>query len=142
MFSGRELRVTCCRCVCIPENAAVRHGSKPGLEIVQMVSDSRPPTRAKKAPTQPGASWTFLTNHAHVLVVLSRDPTTRLRDVANSVGITERAVQGIISDLEAAGVVVRERDGRRNRYRLCLNQPLRHPLESAHTISQLIRSVK
>ncbi len=98
--------------------------------------------QAKPLKSEPAESWTFLTNHAHVLVALSRDPTMRLRDVAILVGITERAVQGIISDLEAAGVVIRERDGRRNRYQLRLDQPLRHPLENHHTIAQLIRSVK
>ena len=62
----------------------------------------------------PARHWTFLSNHAHVLVCLAQDPDARLRDVALSVGITERAVQKIVSDLAAAGVIERERAGRRN----------------------------
>ncbi len=71
--------------------------------------------------------WTFLSNHGHVLVCLARDPDSRLRDVASRVGITERAVQKILGDLEAAGIVRRERHGRRNRYR-CPSSPVTDPL--------------
>jgi DNA-binding Lrp family transcriptional regulator len=86
----------------------------------------------------PARHWTFLSNHAHVLVCLAQDPDARLRDVALSVGITERAVQKIVSDLEAAGVIVRERAGRRNSYRLDLDVPLRHALESHRTVGTLL----
>ena len=82
--------------------------------------------------------WTFLSNHAHVLVCLAFDRNARRRDVAASVGITERAVQKIVSDLEAAGVLVRERLGRRNSYRLNVGAPLRHPLEAHRTIGTLL----
>ena len=85
--------------------------------------------------------WTFLSNHAHVLVCLAQDPDARLRDVALSVGITERAVQKIVSDLEQAGVIVRERAGRRNSYRLNLEVPLRHALESHKTVGILLSLV-
>jgi DNA-binding transcriptional ArsR family regulator len=85
--------------------------------------------------------WTFLSNHGHVLVCLARDPDARLRDVAQSVGITERAVQKIVSDLEAGGVVERVRDGRRNRYRLFVDRPLRHPLEAHRTVGSLLGMV-
>ncbi|MCC7199737.1 MAG: winged helix-turn-helix transcriptional regulator [Gammaproteobacteria bacterium] len=85
--------------------------------------------------------WTFLSNHGHVLVCLARDPDARLRDVAQSVGITERAVQKIVSDLEDAGVVQRVRDGRRNRYRLFLERPLRHPLEAHRNVGSLLGMV-
>jgi DNA-binding Lrp family transcriptional regulator len=85
--------------------------------------------------------WTFLSNHAHVLVCLARDPDTRLRDVAVEVGITERAVQGIVRDLEAAGIIVRERLGRRNTYRMCLDVPLRHPLEAHCSVRALLSMV-
>ena len=64
------------------------------------------------------ADWTFLTNHTHVMVCLRRDPTARMRDVAGAVGITERAAQRIVSELEEAGYLAREREGRRNRYTL------------------------
>lgn len=85
--------------------------------------------------------WTFLSNHGHVLVCLARDPDSRLRDVASRVGITERAVQKILGDLEAAGIVRRERHGRRNRYRLDLRQPLRHPLEAHCSVGSLLGMV-
>jgi DNA-binding Lrp family transcriptional regulator len=89
-------------------------------------------------PTAPTRHWTFLSNHAHVLVCLALDRNARLRDVAGSVGITERAVQKIVADLEQAGIIVRERAGRRNSYRLNLNVPLRHPLESHRTVGTLL----
>ena len=83
-------------------------------------------------------SWTFLSNYSHVLVCLDRDPLSRLRDVAQQVGITERAAQRIISELEQAGVLRRIRDGRRNRYELNLEQHLRHPLEAHCSIGDLL----
>jgi DNA-binding transcriptional ArsR family regulator len=85
--------------------------------------------------------WTFLSNHAHVLVCLALDPDARLRDVAAEVRITERAVQGIVGDLEQAGVILRERQGRRNTYRLRLDAPLRHPLEAHRSIRALLGMV-
>lgn len=85
-----------------------------------------------------GRQWTFLSNHAHVLVCLASDPGARLRDVAVQVGITERAVQKIVSDLESAGVLTRERDGRRNRYHMALDRPLRHPVERHRSIGALL----
>lgn len=85
--------------------------------------------------------WTFLSNHGHVLVCLARDPDARLRDVAQSVGITERAVQKIVSDLEDGGVVERVRDGRRNRYRLFTDKPLRHALEAHRSVGTLLGMV-
>lgn len=74
--------------------------------------------------------WTYLSNHGHVLVALSRDSEVRLRDVASQVGITERAVQGILADLVAAGHVVKAKSGRRNTYRVHRDATFRHPLES------------
>jgi hypothetical protein len=85
--------------------------------------------------------WTFLSNHTHVLVCLVRNPDQVLREVAQQVGITERAVQRIVAELEAGGVVRRERHGRRNRYYLNLDAPLRHPLEQHCTVGELLRSV-
>lgn len=84
------------------------------------------------------AHWTFLSNHTHVLVCLAAEPDSILRDVAAQVGITERAVQRIVADLEAGGVLNRERDGRRNRYRLALDAHLRHPLEEHCRIGDLL----
>lgn len=85
------------------------------------------------------APWTFLTNHAHVLVCLSRDPEARMRDVAAEVGVTERAVQRIVAELEGAGYLEHERDGRRNRYRIRASLPLRHPVESHCAVSDLLQ---
>ena len=85
-----------------------------------------------------GPHWTFLTNHAHVLVLLSRDPSLVLREVALQVGITERAVQRMIANLEAGGRIDREKVGRQNHYRIRANQPLRHPIEAHRTIAELL----
>ena len=82
--------------------------------------------------------WTFLTNHAHVLLAITRDPEARLRDVADLVGITERAAQRIVAELEEGGYLTRTRDGRRNRYELHPDVPLRHPLERDHDIGEVL----
>lgn len=92
-------------------------------------------------PPLEGGAWTFLSNHAHVLLVLAADDEVRLRDVAERVRITERAVQKIVAELEAAGVLTRHRDGRRNRYEVHHDRPLRHPVESHRTVADLIRMV-
>lgn len=84
------------------------------------------------------SGWTFLTNHSHVLMCLAKDPTVRLREVAETVGITERTVQMIIQDLEHAGVVEKQRNGRRNSYILNLDRHLRHPVESHCTVGDLV----
>jgi len=86
-------------------------------------------------------TWTFLSNHAHVLVCLARDRDARLRDVASQVGITERAVQKIVSDLESCGVLTRVREGRRNHYTLILHSALRHPVEAGRTVLDLLSAV-
>jgi DNA-binding Lrp family transcriptional regulator len=82
--------------------------------------------------------WTFLTNHTHVLLCIARDPDVRLRDVATAVGITERAVQLIVQDLEQEGYLRRTRVGRRNHYDLDVALPLRHPLERDHQVGDLL----
>ncbi|MGI5281911.1 helix-turn-helix transcriptional regulator [Nonomuraea polychroma] len=84
------------------------------------------------------STWTFLTHHARVLVEIARNPEARLRDVADSIGITERAVQGIVSDLHQAGYVNRERIGRRNHYTLNLDQHFRYPTEAGLPVRALI----
>ena len=88
------------------------------------------------------ASWTFLTNHSHVLLCLHQDSQVRLRDVADQVGITERSVQRIVQELEEAGVITRERDGRRNSYRINPDVHLRHPLEGHRTVGELLGVVE
>lgn len=94
-----------------------------------------------RAEATAGGNWTFLSNHAHVLLVLADDPHLRLRDVADRVQITERAVQKIVAELEAAGCVTRHRDGRRNHYEVHGARPLRHPVEAHRTVNDLIRMV-
>src|SRR3954470_3926870 len=75
----------------------------------------------------------FLSNHAHVLALVAAEPEIRLRDVALRLGITERAVQRIVKDLEGAGLLARAREGRRNRYQVRRDAPLPHPLERHHS---------
>lgn len=85
--------------------------------------------------------WTFLTNHGHVLLAIASDPTLRLRDIADIVGITERTAVGIVSDLEEAGYIKREKVGRRNHYLLDPSRPLRHPSEAHHQIGELLDAI-
>lgn len=75
------------------------------------------------------------------MLVLARNPDRRLREIARAVGITERAVQRIVSDLVNVGALTRERIGRRNRYALNWDQPLPHPLESPHTVGELLHTL-
>lgn len=82
-------------------------------------------------------AWTFLTNHAHVLLVVRHEPTSRLQDIARAVGVTPRAVQLILADLEEAGYVSRTKVGRRNEY-VVLGGPLRHPLEQGRAVEDLL----
>jgi DNA-binding MarR family transcriptional regulator len=92
-----------------------------------------------RAATEPATrGWTFLTNHAHVLILLHQQPDSVLRSVATQVGITERAVQRIVQDLEEQGFLRRIRVGRRNRYKVIAAQHLRHPIESHRKIGELL----
>jgi DNA-binding IclR family transcriptional regulator len=86
---------------------------------------------------RPG-TWTFLSNHGHVLLCLAAEPGIRVRDVALRVGITERAVLRILGELESAGYLSREHAGRRTRYRLQLDRPMRHPVEAGHAVRDLV----
>ncbi|TZF87049.1 helix-turn-helix transcriptional regulator [Cognatilysobacter lacus] len=87
------------------------------------------------------AGWTFFSNHTHVLFCLAADGGQTLREVASKVGVTERAVQRIVADLEEAGVLERERDGRRNTYRMHADVPLRHAVEAHCRVGDLIALV-
>lgn len=98
------------------------------------------PRRAPRAGHE--AAWTFLTNHAYVLLCLATNPAARMRDVASRVGITERAVQKIVADLEQAGYLTRSRAGRRNRYELHPHAPLRLPLECHKSVDSLLALVR
>ncbi|MEV7780156.1 helix-turn-helix domain-containing protein [Kitasatospora sp. NPDC088351] len=85
-----------------------------------------------------GRQWTFLTNHARVLVQIARDPGIRVRDIAARCLLTERAVQRIIADLEAAGYLSHHRVGRANIYRVIDGKQLRHPADSGPTLAELL----
>ena len=87
------------------------------------------------------SNWTIFSNHGHVLVCLTRNPEARLRDVAADVGITERAVQKIVRDLQDGGMISVTKNGRRNCYSIHKKQPLRHRLEEACKVKDLIRLV-
>jgi hypothetical protein len=83
-------------------------------------------------------SWSFLTNHARALLCIAHDPGVRLRDLAATVGVTERAAHDIVTDLVTAGYVVKDKNGRRNRYRIQEHLPLRDPITNDLTIGQML----
>ena len=87
------------------------------------------------------STWTFLTNHAHVLLSLAANPDATLREVADQVGITERAAHRIVGELDREGALTRSRDGRRNHYEVRLDFPLRHPLENHCSVGHLLKMV-
>ena len=87
------------------------------------------------------ASWSFLTNHARVLLCIARDPGVRLREIAASLGITERSACGIVTDLAAAGYVVKQKDGRRNRYQIQAHLPLPEPTSREPAIGEVLAAL-
>ena len=89
-------------------------------------------------PHSDGNTWTFLSNHALVLITVAAEQDIRVREIAREVGITERAVQRILRELADAGALVWERVGRRNQYRVCPESPLRHPIESHRCVADLL----
>lgn len=91
---------------------------------------------------EPGAQWTYLSNHAHTIFLLWQEPDLRVRDLAARIGITERAVIRILGELEAAGVLRRHREGRRNHYEIDGDSPLRHPLEQHVKLAELLELLK
>jgi DNA-binding transcriptional ArsR family regulator len=101
-----------------------------------MKASSRKMQQDSEAPT---SRWDFLTNHAHVLTCVAHDPGIRLRDIAAAVGITERAAHRVLSELVEEGYVLREREGRRNRYEVVADLPLRHPLVQGREVGDLLR---
>lgn len=103
------------------------------LEMATNDSDRRMP-----ADPVPEARWTFLTNHAHVLLIIARDPQVLMRDIAARVGVTERAAQKIVADLADAGYITRTRLGRRNSYTVATGRPLRHPIDAGHDLDELL----
>jgi predicted transcriptional regulator len=87
-------------------------------------------------------TWRFLSNHTQVLLCLHRDPNARFRDVAQRVGITERAAQRIVADLVESGYVESERVGRRNRYRVNTDMAMRHPAQDGHEVGELLKLLR
>jgi MarR family protein len=85
-----------------------------------------------------GGSWTLLTGHGHVLVEIARDPGARIRDISPAVGLTERTVQAIVADLEAAGYLTRTRVGRRTRYTVNPDSPFRHKAQDGLRVGPLL----
>ena len=86
--------------------------------------------------------WTLLSNHGHVLVALSKDPTLRIRDLVESIGITERSVRAIIADLKDGGYISIVKSGRRNEYRINEDANFRHPAEATYQVNQLLKIFK
>jgi hypothetical protein len=87
-------------------------------------------------------AWRFVTNYAHVLACIAADPGARLRDIAERVGVTERRAAQLVRDLEDAGYLTKTRTGRRNRYEVHDDLPLRHPQHRHHTVGELIRFLR
>lgn len=102
------------------------------------VRDQRRREPRQRGGARPASGWTFLTNHAHVLLAIARTPDLRIREIAGLVGVTERTAMQIVVDLERDGYVRRERHGRRNHYTVDEGLHLRHPLEGHHRISHLL----
>jgi hypothetical protein len=89
-------------------------------------------------PGDSGGSWTLLTGHGHVLVEIARNPDARLRDLSTAAGLTERTVQAIVTDLEAAGYITRTRTGRRTRYAVNPDSMFRHPAQDGHRVGPFL----
>ena len=104
------------------------------MEPQTTTNDQLPP----KSPDSRTHQWSFLTNHFHVVVSLSRDPYSRIRDLSDQVGITQRAVQRILAELVDDQVLKVRKEGRRNHYTINRRKRLRHPLENKHTIGELL----
>lgn len=97
---------------------------------------------AGAVPKRDKPGWTFLTNHAHTLLCIATDPAIRISEIAERVGIGERAAQSIVNDLVEAGYVAKERVGRRNHYQVNPDLRLRHPLEADHRIGELLATLR
>lgn len=110
----------------------------------EVLNDPQPPARdqgvarPEQQVKQPMAHWTFLTNHAQVLLCIARNRSATAREIATQVGITERAVQRILRDLHDAGYISHTRDGRQNRYEIHEEAPMRHPAQQGHAVRELL----
>ena len=102
----------------------------------------KPGSLRRRPDPSPAIGWTYFTNHTHAIITLLREPDIRVRELALEVGITERAILRILGELEADGVVIKTRDGRRNHYEINLSAPLRHPLEAHCSLRDLVKNLK
>ena len=128
-FSGQALRVSSVGYDWHPRE----FGRRPKM------SPAKTPAPSARATSHSTRNWTFLTNHGHVMVFLGHDPDARVRDIAAAVGITERAAQAILGELEADGYLTKVRVGRRNRYEIHPELAFRHPAEAGQPIGELLR---
>jgi hypothetical protein len=116
------------------------------MEIEYMKSHARILTEESRNMNAEAARdqsrWTFLTNHLNVLACLARDPELRIRDIADMIGITERATVQILNQLEASGYLTKTRVGRRNHYTVHGELPLRHPLHNGCQVGELLRVIE
>jgi hypothetical protein len=103
-----------------------------------MSASDAPPARGSAPPPDTTSSWTFLTNHGHVLLAVAMNPDIRVKELAQLVGITTRHTLLILRDLEDAGYVHRERVGRATHYTVHSSRPFRHPTAAAHQVHELI----
>jgi DNA-binding transcriptional ArsR family regulator len=140
--SGKMIRVNVCDILVVADRrrrAPFGPASRGTPYSMGMAIDPPPsPPSGPGGDGGPRASWTFLTNHSHVLICLARDPHSRIRDLAEAVGITERAVQGILNDLKEAGCITLTRVGRRNHYEVIDDRPMRHAVERGHRVGELL----
>ena len=95
-------------------------------------------SEASSTPADDDRHWTLLTNHGRILLLIAQEPDVRIRDLAAAAGVTERTAQAIVTDLEHAGYITKERSGRRNVYTVNRKQPFRHKAESGHKVGELI----
>ena len=95
-------------------------------------------SEASSTPADDDRHWTLLTNHGRILLLIAQEPDVRIRDLAAAAGVTERTAQTIVTDLEHAGYITKERSGRRNVYTVNRKQPFRHQAESGHKVGELI----
>jgi DNA-binding transcriptional ArsR family regulator len=119
----------------------MKHFTRTRLRYYGAVSVAEPPADARDAAGSGASGWTFLTNHGHVLLCLSGGKPLTARELAYRVGITERSVQAILADLTREGYLTKSKVGRRNVYALNPDGKLRHPLESGHTVGQLVAAL-
>ena len=123
------------------KRSAAKRSTNRGSTGERLTRSGSPPVVKLRSESEPSKSWTFLTNHAHVLIVLHAEPGLVLREVANRVGITERAVQRIVQDLEGEGFLRRQKVGRKNQYDVLSDKALRHPIEAHRDIGDLLKLI-